>query len=234
MTMRPAEFRRIVWNKYGFRNLLAWLLVYMIVGPILEPLPYAHTLMAVLMTVALFSSIYAVNKDTRLLSVAISLLVLTLILMWISRLGWLEVSDAAFPGILALYLGTLVYSFLHHIISARRVDGNVICAALCTYMVLGLFWGALFNLLEKLTPNSFAGGLLNSGVDSHDKEFCLQYFSFVTMSTLGYGDITPQTRSAAALCQAEAVLGQFFTVALVARLVGVQVAQDSREDKSRV
>ena len=52
------------------------------------------------------------------------------------------------------------------------------------------------------------------------------YFSFVTMTTLGYGDITPQTKSAAALCQAQAIIGQFFTVVLIARLVGIQVAQE--------
>jgi hypothetical protein len=58
-----------------------------------------------------------------------------------------------------------------------------------------------------------------------DRIHLLNYFSFVTLSTLGYGDITPQTQGAAALCQVEAILGQFFTVALLARLVGIQVAQ---------
>ena len=106
---------------------------------------------------------------------------------------------------------------------------SALCAALCTYLVLGLFWGALFNLLEVMKPHSFGGGLMDAATSPHDKEYNLQYLSFVTLSTLGYGDITPQTRSAAALCQVEAILGQFFTVALVARLVGIQVAQESVE-----
>lgn len=222
----PVNRRRIVWKAHGFKNLLAWLLAYLMIGPFLEPLPYAHTAMTVFLTVALFSAICAVNKDGGLLSVAVVLLVLTLILMWLAKLGWLKAS-MVFPLLLAFYLGTLVYSFLRYILAARRVDANVICAALCTYLVLGLLWGALFQVLENIAPGSFAGQLLDSASDPEDKAHYLNYFSFVTLSTLGFGDITPQTHGAAALCQAEAILGQFFTVVLVARLVGIQVAQES-------
>ncbi|HFQ90519.1 MAG TPA: two pore domain potassium channel family protein, partial [Desulfobulbus sp.] len=53
-----------------------------------------------------------------------------------------------------------------------------------------------------------------------------QYFSFVTLTTLGYGDILPRTEGATALCQTEAIVGQFFMAVLVARLVGIRVAQE--------
>jgi hypothetical protein len=84
--------------------------------------------------------------------------------------------------------------------------------------------------LEWWAPDSFAGGLLDQASRLDDKRNYLNYFSFVTLSTLGYGDITPQTHRAAALCQAEAILGQFFTVVLVARLVGLQVAQEGTRE----
>jgi hypothetical protein len=133
-------------------------------------------------------------------------------------------------SLLVSYLGVLAYSFLRHVFAMRRVTANVICAALCLYLVLGLFWGALFGLLECWAPNSFAGGLLDPASGLDEKRDYLNYFSFVTLSTLGYGDITPQTRGAAALCQAEAILGQFFTIVLVARLVGMQVAQEGTRE----
>lgn len=230
MVTRSVHHHHIVWKRYGFKNLLVWSLVYLMVGPLLERLPYAHTVLAVFLTVVLFSAIYAVDRNVRLLSVAIVLLVLTLILMWLDKFGWFKASKAIFPALLALYVGTLVSSFLRYILAARRVDSNVISAALCTYLMLGLLWGSLYQLLEVLVPGSFAGGLLDTASDPHDVANYLYYFSFVTLSTLGYGDITPQTQSAAALCQAEAILGQFFVVVLVARLVGIQVAQEANRE----
>lgn len=230
MVIKRVDLNRIVWNRYGFKNLLGWLLLYLIAGPFLEVLPSAHIMMTAFLTVVLFSAVYAVNKDWRLLSVAISLLALTLVLMWLAKLGRLKASETIFPALLALYLATLVYSFLKHIVAARRVDSNVICAALCTYLILGLLWSALFQCLESVAPGSFAGGLLSSATDPHIKAGYLDYFSFVTLSTLGYGDITPQTQAATALCQAEAILGQFFSVVLVARLVGIHVAQEYTND----
>lgn len=227
MNEATSHKHQIIWKRYGFKNLLGWLVVYLMVGPFLESLPYAHTAVSVFLSVVLFSAICAVNKDSKLLPVAIVLLVLTLSLMWLAKLGVFRASSMIYPGLLALYLGILAYSFLRYIHESKRVDANVIYAALCTYLTLGLLWGALFTLLEGIVPNSFIGGPLDTATATHDKVHFLNYFSFVTLSTLGYGDITPQTQGATALCQAEAVLGQFFTVVLVARLVGIQVAQEA-------
>ena len=232
MTARSVKLRNIVWKQYGFKNLLVWLLVYLLVGPFLEYVPYAHILLALFMTVVLFSAIYAVNSGGRVLPVAIGMLVLTLIPMWMDRIGWFEVPDAIYPALLAVYLGTLVFSFLRYILSAQHVDADVICASLCTYLVIGLLWGSLFQLLEVVIPGSFGGGLLETACNLHEKADVLNYFSFVTLSTLGYGDISPQTQSAAALCQSEAILGQFFTVVLVARLVALEVSQRGDEKSS--
>jgi len=221
-----AEKHRTVWANHGFKNLLVWLLVYLLIGPVLESVPYAATLMRILLTVVLFSAVYAVNQETRLLSVAIAIMAATLTLYWLGDLGVLGLSPPLFLSLLVSYLGVLAYSFVRHIFAARRVTANVVCAALCLYLVLGLLWGTLFSLLEWWAPNSFAGGLLDQASRLDEKRDCFNYLSFVTLSTLGYGDIAPQTHPAAALCQAEAILGQFFTVVLVARLVGLQIAHE--------
>lgn len=231
MTTGISEKHRIVWARYGFKNLLFWLFVYVVVGPFLESVPYAATVIGLCFTAVLFSAVYAVNKESRLLSVVMILMPLTLAFLWLDKVGLVDLSPALFSSLLVLYLAALVYSFLIHILAVRRVTTNVICAALCLYLMLGLLWGAVFGLLEWWVPNSFAGGLLEQASTPDEKTHCLNYFSFITLSTLGYGDITPQTRGAAALCQAEAILGQFFTVVLVARLVGIQVAQQGSKDR---
>jgi len=86
-------------------------------------------------------------------------------------------------------------------------------------------WGAAFALLDQLAPGSFSGDLLNKTVNSIH---AYNYLSIVTLTSLGYGDIVPQTIGAAALCQFEAIIGQFFTTVLVAWLVGNFIAEKNQ------
>jgi hypothetical protein len=102
----------------------------------------------------------------------------------------------------------------------------VIHATLCLYLIIGLFWGSLYSLLYELDPDSFAGVLLEYDQDGLLTAF--NYFSMVTLTTLGYGDITPQTPGAGALCQMEAIVGQFYTAVVVAWLVGNWVSERRR------
>lgn len=108
---------------------------------------------------------------------------------------------------------------------AKRVDANLISATLCLYLILGLLWGTIYATVEVYMPSSFSGGLLAKTGTPTEQLHYFYYFSYITLTTLGYGDILPQSRAAAALCQVEAILGQFFTAVLVARLVGIQVSQ---------
>lgn len=126
-----------------------------------------------------------------------------------------------------IFYFVLVYSFIRYIFSRKLVDSQLICAALCAYLIIGLMWGGVYYLLESMVANSFSGTLLeNAGSQLLTNSQQFNYFSFITLTTLGYGDITPQTNIAATLCQTEAIMGQFFTVVLIARLVGIQVAQE--------
>lgn len=227
MTTKLHERRIQRWEDRGFKNLLVWLLLYLVAGPFLESLPLAEMFISALLTLALISAVAVMSESKGMVAVAGGFLVLTLGLVWVRTLGtsFPQVDYAALA--LACFLTILVISFGKHLARVRRVSTNVVCAALCLYLVIGLLWGALFALLESVVPGSFAGPLLDQSSSPSDDARHLQYLSFVTLSTLGYGDITPQTRGAASLCQVEAILGQFLTVVLVARLVGVQVAQET-------
>ncbi|MCB1125800.1 MAG: Ion channel protein [Verrucomicrobiae bacterium] len=231
-TASRLEKHRIKWASHGFKNLLVWLFGYLLLGPFLGSAPQAHMVMTVLLTAVLFSAVYATNWQSRLFAPSLAWLAVTLVLFWLNALKVLNWPAAVSSGLLAVYLGILVYSFAGHLFAARRVDGNVIAAALCLYLMLGMMWGSIFGILESLRPGSYGGTLLAEAGSPERVLDRLMYFSFVTLSTLGYGDITPQSPQAAALCQAEAILGQFFALVLVARLVGIQVAQEgAKEDR---
>jgi len=85
-------------------------------------------------------------------------------------------------------------SFSRYIFKAKQIDLELISAALCLYLLLALLWGSIFMLLEEFMPGSFAGaGLVPAGSIREEFHY-FNYLSFITITTLGYGDITPQTR----------------------------------------
>jgi voltage-gated potassium channel Kch len=111
---------------------------------------------------------------------------------------------------------------LSDILTDTEVDLNRIAGAFCAYLMLGFIWSVSYMILFSLDQGSFRG-LPNIGDDLRLMD--LQYFSFVTMTTLGYGDVVPVSEIARALAAAEAVIGQIYLAVLVAALVGTYVAR---------
>lgn len=96
-----------------------------------------------------------------------------------------------------------------------HVGVDKLATGLSGYLMLGFTWSSVYLLTERLVPGSFVSA--NGGtVDQFD----LLYFSFVTLTTLGYGDILPATDHARSFAILEAVVGSFYMVVLIARLVG--------------
>ena len=117
------------------------------------------------------------------------------------------------------------------VIRAGDVDVNKLCGAVCLYLLIGILWGQFYQLAEVLDPNSFYLDLAkmeNHGPLTHfEKANLLNYFSYVTLSTLGYGDISPVSRATRTLAWSEALLGQVYMAILVSRLVGLHIASSS-------
>lgn len=160
--------------------------------------------------------------------------------LWIFRLlaaltMILLLSTIAVPGywsavlshlIGVIFLGWTIYLILKLVFSARRVDFEVICASLCVYMLLGLLWALLYSLVETVLPGSFVIPTVDEGLSHRDGGFSIAlYYSYVTLTTLGYGEVNPVSDPARILAILEAILGQLFLVVLVARLVAVNVSQ---------
>ncbi len=103
-----------------------------------------------------------------------------------------------------------------HVYRQRSVTADHLFGAACVYLLLGLTWASAFALCELIHPGSFTSG----GVPIEDiKPAPLLYFSYVTLTTLGYGDITPASSPARSLAVMEAVAGVFYLTVLVARMV---------------
>lgn len=128
----------------------------------------------------------------------------------------------------AAYLFLLVIFVLKDLFSSTEVTNDRLCGALSTYLLLGVAWGFLYTGLEIAAPGSFAVGpglepVDPAGIDQRSST--LFYFSFVTLTTLGYGDVTPLGATAQMLAMWEAIVGQAYLTILVARLVGLHVSR---------
>jgi voltage-gated potassium channel len=130
-----------------------------------------------------------------------------------------------------LFILYVTLSQLRSVLRQREVTGETICMAISVYLLIGFTWALLYALMFQLHPDSF-GGLAEPG---HPTGFLhlfpvLGYFSLTTLSTIGFGDITPLTLQARYAAVAEGITGQFYLAILVARLLGLQMSRSARLD----
>jgi len=133
-------------------------------------------------------------------------------------------------GITVVFLFYIMTTFIAFRELFRRgaIDLNKIFGSICVYLLAGLNWAILYYYQTILNHNAF-NGLEYS--DLKEKMFNLIYYSYVTLSTLGYGDITPNSPITQALAVLEALFGQFYIAILVAILVGTHISA-RREQKN--
>jgi voltage-gated potassium channel len=127
-----------------------------------------------------------------------------------------------------LFLGLALGGLLASVLRNERVTAGKIYSAIAVYLMLGFTWAFLFDLLEFTQPGSFHLPDLNrtAGYEPYLRRYDPEnsiYFSFVTLTTLGFGDVTPDTILARTLVWLEAVTGQMYLAILVARLVSLQI-----------
>ena len=127
------------------------------------------------------------------------------------------------------FLGYAIVVMLRFILTSREVTFNTVCASLCIYLLLGVVWALLYSLIDHLDPAAFYSAT-NDGRSApvlrigSGESTAVLYFSFCTLTTLGYGDIVPVTPVARTLASLEAITGQLYLAVLVARLVGLHIA----------
>lgn len=131
-----------------------------------------------------------------------------------------------------LFVSFVTFSELRSVLKQREITGETICMAISVYLLLGFTWALLYEVMFQLHPDSFGG--LAAANPGHPTEVLhsfpvLGYFSLTTLSTIGFGDITPSTLQARYAAVAEGITGQFYMAILVARLVGIQMSRSVRQ-----
>jgi VanZ family protein len=179
-------------------------------------------LMEIFLLLIFLSAVYAVSQKRITLIIALLLVLLMEILQLFSYLKdspALDTLSNVLGGLLLAYTAAVI---LFHLFREDRITGDMIMGAICAYFLMGLVWAFLYSTLEFFQPGSFQmpQGTVNQGT--------FTYYSYVTLTTLGYGEITPISTPARSFAILEAMMGQLYLAVLIARLVGIHIAQSSR------
>jgi voltage-gated potassium channel len=220
-----------------FLFLLAFLMVFIFLGPFIKTNDRGLSLYDGLFTAMLIVGAYSASKKKSSLVIASGLALPAVALVWLDHFDP-STSYAVPRYVLALlFFSFTAGTILSHVLKAERVTFDKICAALCSYLLLGLIFAILYSLLEFLNPGTFlAGGEVIPQGDPRAFYGAGMgqaiYFSFTTLTTLGYGDIAGATPLAKNLSVLEALIGQIYLVVLVARLVGMEISHSSDKKPS--
>ncbi len=201
----------------GFLGALVLLLV---VKPFVHGFEKGPLYEAVLFTLVMCTGLIASGSRHRL---ALGLASFALVAIWLNQLWPQKYPELTFILPAIAFLGIVIASLLGFILRAKRVDANVLCAGISVYLILGLVWGLIYTLVAQVYPNAFAYNS-SPGTTSTMSGFTAIYFSFMTLMTVGYGDITPVADVARMLAMLEAMTGTFFVGVMIARLVSLYSA----------
>jgi voltage-gated potassium channel len=190
-------------------------------GPSVQRLMQSTTVITLLVAVWGVESKRFFLRKTFIFPLAI--LTISLVSNWLNSVGF----DKFYLLLLLSFFIFTAVKTAKQVLFTGEIDGNKILGAVCLYLLLGLIWAVTYTLLQLEFPNSFQVMHGNSQWFTLFPDFI--YFSFVTITTLGFGDISPTLPVARFLVYLEAIIGQFYLAILVASLVGSRISKLPRK-----
>jgi hypothetical protein len=197
---------------------LGALLLMMALSPFIEVFKHGVLAESLLMCVVLLSAVLGMDARRSRTLVGIVLAAPAIIGRWMNYWYPGFVPPEIVFGCGILFIAYIVWNLILFILRSPRVDSEVLCAGIAGYITLGWLWALIYVLVDRLIPGAFGFG---SGDLQMMKGFNSIYFSFSTISTMGYGDIVPVASVARMLAVMEAMAGVFYMTILIARLVAL-------------
>jgi hypothetical protein len=241
-----------------FVHLLVSLILMLSLLPLFPHEPYAHVVSAALLTLVIATGTQAVMQSRVFPLLGLCIAVPTVIGQWLTfslNLGF--VAEFIYHLFIIAFLGVAIWTVLVAVLGHRRVTTDTMCGAASVYLLMGLMGACLLSAAELAHPGSIWIDPVHAspelGIFPVDRQVIasdfslhgpqdvrlgqpgfalLTYFSFMTLTTVGYGDVYPSSPIARTLCMLLATSGQLYLAILIARLVGLHIATSSGRDKS--
>ena len=214
-------------NLGRFGSLLLSLVLVFALGPFFTDEVSGVTAISILYTVVMVVGAYAVSQSRRVFFVGLALAAPAIATEWISNFivtTPLILSNMIFAGLFITYVSGVV---LYEVMNENEVTLDTIAGGIAIYLLIGIGWVVAYAAIEYVTPGAFTinGSTLQEIHPEAQVRYTeFLYFSFVTMTTLGFGDMVPTVPEARGATAAEAVVGQLYVAVFVARLVGLHLA----------
>ena len=200
------------------------------IDPLEEVFAGFGILVDLVISAILVLAIYAVSHKRNHIVIGALLGVPMFVSLWANVFGdfrWLQITGHL-CGI--AFFAFIIVAVLRFILSQDEITGDLIAGAAVVYLFIAALWAFAYRLIEMIHPGSFSVPQVQ--VQNLGPSVNYMYYSLVTLTTLGYGDITPSTSVAKVCSSLEALIGQLYLVITVAWLVGIHVSQ-SIEKKSQ-
>ena len=220
----PAARAGLSLRRFSAIEFLIAIVALFVSTPFIEPLRSGPLIESLLFTLVLISGVLAIADRRWVVIVAATLAVATLAARWFGHLRPDRMPPEIFLIGGILFVLFVIINLLRFVLTASGVDAEVLCASISAYLLLGLLWTLAYWLVDETIPNAFAF----SGADKSVAGSNGFYFSFITMSTVGYGDVIPVAKVARMLAALEAMTGLLYVAVLIARLVAIQTTTRNR------
>lgn len=201
------------------RQLLVSLIVLFVSYPFISGCEWGDIAVDVMFSFALLSALLAVGGRRRVLLGGALLLLPVLITHWLPRVTSLEPNAPLMLAFLGLFVAFTIVQLLRFVMDAAHVDEEVLAAGVSIYLLTGLFFTFIYLFIAHVQANpfSFADSTHTGPMTQSDAI----YFSFVTLTTVGYGDILPLSKQARMFSNIEAITAFFYAAVLIAYLVAL-------------
>lgn len=207
----------------GLSALLLLLFVSLFLGPVLDS-PLLRVISSALFSFLLIAGVVNVARRHAPRLLAATVAAVAIVLRWVDRVGarpavtlWADLAALVFLALLTAVLMGRVFGGRGEV-TIHRVRG-----AMAVYVLFGVTWSVLYQVLAHLIPGAFS--IPAGTTDPATLQEQLTYFSFITLTTLGYGDITAVHPVARMFAIVEALVGQLYPATLLARLVSLEVGR---------
>ena len=194
------------------------------VRPFLEGYAGINLLMDLFVSGVLISGMYAVSQKRSTFITGLIIGLPALAIQWVTYFVKTPVLPIVHELLMIAFSTYLGCAIIRYIFREEEVTFDLIHGAICVYFLIGFMFTYIFSALEVAHPGSFA---ISKADLTHSQYF--SYFSYVTLTTLGYGDITPVSNTARSMAVLESMSGQLYLAVTIARLVGLHIAHSKKD-----
>lgn len=217
-------------SRHKYEMLLAAQILLSVISPLFSSTASARTILDLAITAVFITAIYVISNTKKHFIIGMVLMVPALILIWGIKIYYnvtLDYLSLAGSALFFCYVASLI---LIDIFKARLVSLDIIAGGISVYLFFGNICGLIYALIGRIDPQAFSIPELTASYlgDNIGEVSSAMYFSFVTLTTIGYGDITPINEFARTLAYLEAATGQFYLTVLIASLVGMHISSSDK------